>query len=489
MSNEAASSLNFVKNLIKYFPSKIIPALMGFLTLPLLTQLFDPGDYGNYVLVLTLVNILSLILTSLWGTSIVRFYSNYKKNKKLNYFFDTINVGYVGLIIFISFILTTFLIIIPVEIEETLFNLMIVGLLVFMFSTYFVMLSRVLVAKEKSGIYSLFLSLQSILGFLFGFLFIIYFHIGIIGFLWGNLLSYIILLPLMYWKSLNKVYAGHFFSKKIFSTLTSYGAPLVISNSAAWILSSSDRYLLQFFRGNFEVGIYSASYLLSEYTLIMIWTLFMTAAFPSIVNCWELKGVDETQTHIKKIMRYFILVSVPAAVGLIVLSQQIITVITSSQYYEGYVIVPFVAVGGLFLGLQWWAQLGLLLNKKTKIISILVLISCIVNLVLNFILIPFYGYLGAAVTTLISYFILFLLMIIFSKKYLVLNWPVNSLIKIAISSLIMAISLLIFPNLSNIYLNLLIKIIMGVFVYTLVLFFLREFKKEELKYLKLYIRP
>jgi len=72
---------NLFKDMAKYLPSKAIPAIIGIVALPIITRLFSPADYGNYVIVITTVSILSA-LAGWVSMSIVRFYPAYERDKK-----------------------------------------------------------------------------------------------------------------------------------------------------------------------------------------------------------------------------------------------------------------------------------------------------------------------------------------------------------------------------------------------------------------------
>ena len=485
MEDERISIIKFVKNFLKYSPSSFIPALIGFLTIPFLSKIFDPADYGNYILVISIVNVLGIVINAICGDSTVRFFSVYEAREKLKSFYDSVIVLYIFLSALISIIFLLVLQIIQQDINPDLYKLMLAGIPLFILTTAFFVSSRILVVKEYSGIYSFFISLQAILGFLFCVILILIFKMGIIGIIWGYVLSFILLLPFIYRYGFKGNYFGKYFSKSIFMKLVKYGIPVAITNLAAWVLSFFDRYVLGFFWGSAQVGIYSASYSLSEMTMTILLNLFMLAGFPVIVKIWETNGKTSTNSYISKLVRYYLLMSIPLAFGLSVLSKPLIEIITSPAYYGGSVIIPLVVFGALFLGMQWWVLLGLLLNNKTHIVAILVLIAGIVNIITNFIFIPKYGFIGAAFSTFISYFVLLLLMTWFSRPLLKWEFPVKSFLKILISSIGMSIVLYfisIILAISTFYL--ILESIIGILLYLSILFILREFKDEEILIIK-----
>jgi O-antigen/teichoic acid export membrane protein len=489
MSTEQPSIKKFIKNFTKYSPSAVIPALIGFLTIPLLTKLFDPSQYGNYVLAMVVVSFLVSIIGSLWGSSAKRFYIVYKNNNLLNSFYDNIVVVSTLSIFLVLIVFFTLLQLNKDIINNNLYYLLLVGILFAAFSSFITILLNLLIAKEKASFYSFFTVFQSF-GIFLGLVLIYKLRIGISGIIWGNLLLAIIILPIIYYVTFKGFYIGRKFSKELSLNLFKYGAPLVIGNLAALILSVSDRFILGYFKGSLEVGIYSASYSISEQSVLVLFSLFTSASYPLLLKTWENNGVKATQGHIKDLTRLYLLLCIPTVVGLSVLSKSVIEVLTSPAYYEGYIVIPLVMVGALMLSLQWWAQLSLLFNNKTNRIAIIVLTAGISNILLNFILDPIYGFVGAAVSTFISYFLLLLIMIKISNDVFSWKFPFESFFKIIIASAMMGLVLFFFNNImlhSNLII-LVICIILGIIVYLISLLLLGELKAEEINFIKSMIR-
>jgi len=113
------------------------------------------------------------------------------------------------------------------------------------------------------------------------------------------------------------------------------------------------------------------------------------------------------------------------------LQKPILTVLSTPKYYEGAKILPLVALGTFFLGLNQRFGKGLSLCKKTRFFMYSLIISGSLNLGLNLLFIPKYGYIAAAATTLISYAFLLLLTIVFSRRFFAWKFPFRSLVRAA----------------------------------------------------------
>jgi len=470
------------KDIGKYLPAQIAPALVGFLSIPIITRLFPPENYGNYVLVLATVSILTII-TGWLPMSIIRFYPAYLKNNKLKEFYGTVIKSTFISVVILTFIFFSILIIIKDYLPEQLFPLMRIGIFIFILQGCFQSLQHFLRAKRQVSWYSGFAIWKSITGIGFGLFLVIAFHLDIKGLLWGSILSLAIILPFLWKRSIGDASLRSNISIPMVSEMAKYSFPLVIANLAAWILSLSDRYVLGIFRSSQEVGIYSASYNISEHSIMLIAALFMLSSGPISIHIWEKEGKEKSKEFVSKLTRYYLILCIPAVVGLSVLAKPVINIMTEQQYFGGYKIIPFVTLGAFFLGLQQRFQTGFVFYKKTVFITVSIVTSGVLNLGLNFLLIPKYGYMAAAFTTLISYTFLLALMIFVSRKFFVWEFPFRTLIKVCGASAVMGVVVYTIGNslTSSISINLIVGICIGAVVYITLLFLLQEPKAEEIR--------
>ena len=79
---------SFAKDLLGYIPSKVIPGIFGLVIIPVMTRLFNPDEYGQYVIVTSTVSILGIIAIDWVRTSIMRFYATYEKSSELKLLSD-----------------------------------------------------------------------------------------------------------------------------------------------------------------------------------------------------------------------------------------------------------------------------------------------------------------------------------------------------------------------------------------------------------------
>ena len=147
----------------------------------------------------------------------------------------------------------------------------------------------------------------------------------------------------------------------------SFGLPSIPGNLSYWILDSSDRYLIGIFLGAAFVGYYSPGYTLGN-IIIMILTPF-SMLLPSILpKYYDENDIDKVRLFLKYSLKYFLLIAIPAAFGLSILSKPILTILTTSAIAShGYLITPFIALSGLLFGVYGIISNILILEKKPRI--------------------------------------------------------------------------------------------------------------------------
>lgn len=473
------------KDMIGYLPSFIVPGIVGFIAIPIITRLFPPDSYGNYVLTMAMVSIFSTFVG--WvGMSIVRFYPAYKRDLRLEEFYTTTLMLTAVNIAILSLAFIAILLIIKKYFTLQLFNLMSIGLILFIVASCCEVLKEFLRSKRRVGWYSAFSVWRSIAGLSVGVVLVTVFHYGIEGLLVGTVLTTAIALPLLWKIGVERFPLRSRISTSLALEMAKYGFPLVVGNLAAWILSLSDRCVLEFFRGPNEVGIYSASYGISEKSILLIVSLFRISSGPIAMSIWEEKGEKESKEFLSIMTRYYLIFSVPAVVGLSVLAKPVVGLLTSSEYHEAYRIVPFIALSALFLGLTHRFGIGFCYHKKTYLATICMVASALVNLGLNFLLIPKYGYKAAAITTLISYSFFLFLQIILSRKFFVWKFPCKSFVKIVCASIVMGFAVYYVGSslTSSVLINLFSGMFVGVVVYAMMLLLLQEIQKKEIQKLQ-----
>ena len=472
----------FLASIVKYAPSQMAQGIIGLVSIPVFTKAYSPAAYGDYSIAMTSLMIL-VILMGWLPMSIIRFYAGYHKQNKLGQFYLQVTISSLISIVAIGLVYFITVSIISKHFSPTLVHLMRVTAGLFFVTVVFEVCISLLMAKGFAGWYSIFSTSRVIVSFLISLLFIYAWHLEIECLLYANIIATAICIPLLYRKAVERIPFGSSTSMEYgqLKEMIHYSLPLVVGNIASWILSVSDRYILQFFRGAEEVGVYSVAYNLTDRSLMLLVTLFMLSSAPILIHAWENIGEKECKSYVHQFTRCYLILCLPACSGLCVLSRTILEVMSTEKYVDGHIAIPFVAIGIFFFGLQSRYQSGLILHKKTARISLAIVAAGILNLVLNVLSVPLYGYLATAVNTLISYLVLLISMVFLSKRYFKWPFPMKSLIRVSSSAAAMTVVVLLIDSngIPPSLIKLAATVSVGVVAYFGGLVLLKEFSSEE----------
>lgn len=187
--------------------------------------------------------------------------------------------------------------------------------------------------------------------------------------------------------------------------------PIIPHGLGQIVLSSFDRIMITNLVGAEESGIYSFSY-----TIFTMLQVTATALF-SVFEPWAYERLkDNRSTELRRMASLFLVFLSVASIGVIVLAPEVIVLLGSTKYADAiYTTIP-VIVGGLFCLAYGIPAIIEYYYKKTIYISIGTIGAAAVNVILNAVCIPKYGYIAAAYTTLASYVLYYAFHSIISYK-------------------------------------------------------------------------
>lgn len=191
-----------------------------------------------------------------------------------------------------------------------------------------------------------------------------------------------------------------------------YSLPLVFHGLSLVILSSSDRIMITAISGAAESGVYSLVYNLG---------LVAVAVSSSLEGIWLPWFINKFKSHeiqlINEKAKYLIENITVVVIGVMLVAPEILQIMASEQYWSGKPIIFPVVVASYIMFLYDLAVNVEYQSKATKNIAVNTFMAAAINVVLNLILIPYFGAIAAAYTTAISYFISMLLHCYYARKF------------------------------------------------------------------------
>lgn len=428
-----------------YFLGGIAQQSIGFLLLPLYTSLLETSDYGVLELLNTFA-LISLMLLSLGMSSAMlkcyhRDCSNESEKRAILPLAVVLMLPGLLLGCGLIFLKSEWLAAILLGSSERAALLQLVALWIFL-NTISLLILSFFRAREEATAYTVLSLGQFVLLLCLNIYFVYFLRLNVTGIVLGNVLSHaaIVLfsIPLLV-----KRVRFRFHSAQV-SPLMRFGLLMIPTAAAGWVLGMSDRYLLRFFGELSEVGVYGLGYKFGNVMQILVVSPFQLA-WPAFAF-----SISEDPGHrfvFARTLTYFTVVSVFIWLGLSLFTKPVLKLMANPSYFDAYKVVPLVAAAYLFNGIHFCVSPGIHIKEKSRYLPILVVGASIFNLGLNFLLIPSFGMMGAAWSTLFSFLALGLATLILAERIYPVSLEYQRIFKVGVLGIgLYGISFLLQPQ-------------------------------------------
>ena len=465
------------KDSIIYGIGNVATKIVGFLLIPIYTnsEYLSISDFG----VLSILDISIQVLVAIMGLSLyqgfIRWYWDIKdvtERKKL--FFSTLITVSVFSIL-AGFILALFsenisqLLFQTTEYSRALVLVIINGVLM----TIQALPNSSMRIQGQSKLYTSLSVVKFTSNLLLTVYFVVFLKRGIEGIfeaqIIGSILYFIIASP--------HIFKNSIISYKLKTTkeLLVYSYPLIFASMSGILLSTIDRYSLNYMASLPDVAIYSLGFKIGGSIKVFIVSSVQLALTPMLMK--RINDPDNKRLF-QKVLTYFSFGLMWIIVGISIFGREIIILIARSpEYIEATNLIPIIAMISFFGMTKDSVIMGLHVNKKTKIIGSLIIIAGIANLVFNLALIPIWGIYGAAWASLFAQILLFITVLYFAQKSYKVNYELGKVaLIILVGGLLYGSSLLL--NNMDFWLAFAIKLIIAL-SFPLWFFVLPFFEKVE----------
>jgi len=262
-------------------------------------------------------------------------------------------------------------------------------------------------------------------------MFVIKMNYGILGVLLGKTL---VLVPLFLFMTFTLVRNNFFLpSVKLFIKQIKFGLPLVIVGISTPILTMSDRYFLNMFVSLDQVGIYNI-----VYKFAMLINMFLVVPLGMGLNpiMYRLGLRRENHDFFRDIMFYYGVVGGVMMLSIVFFSPAVIEIITTPEYLVAVGIIPLVTLGYYINGFKTFFTLNIALKDRTSQVALVAIFGIIINLLLNYFLVKYFYIKGAALSTLLSYLAVTVLMFLVSNRSNQIDWNLYRIGKLFLTLII-----------------------------------------------------
>lgn len=402
-----ARKKNFLKDFFIYGFGDLSSKLIVFILLPLYSRTLSQADFGFLELILATQTFVTPIVLFQIVTSVYRFLIDKKKDPQ---------EVFTSSILFIFFSVTLFLIIYLSFNYYYNFNLPYINIIlclyvVNVFHIFFKEVARGIgntIAYSTSGI------IKTIVSGSLNILFLVYYGLSyegvMLAMVFGNITSLIYLFLILKSWDLFRLNKFDFLGLK---SLLAFSGPLIPNALLWWLISLSDRYLIDYYLDKSELGIYSMAAKISSMLLI----------FNTVINqAWQSAAIreDKSKSRDKFYTEVFQIVIVLELfivfVGAIS-SKYVVALGLSEDYFSSWPHIPILLAAAMFHFFGTFYGVGYWTSKKMKGALYTSLAAAILNIGINLLFLKHWGIWVASISTLVSYSIMWVLRVLSTKEF------------------------------------------------------------------------
>lgn len=281
----------------------------------------------------------------------------------------------------------------------------------------------------------------------------------------------------------------YFYRWKPFWEDLKLGFPLILNYLIDFVLNLSDRYVIAALISVEAVGFYNPAYTLGS-LIAFIPKVFCGVLAPFLSRAVDEGKAEQAQAMLNYSLRWFLLFAIPFIAGCFVLGDRLITLLASNEIaVQSAYVAPVVGLGILFYGLTLILSSVFFVHLKTNLLLKVNLLAAFLNLTLNILFISFFKMIiVAAVTTFVSYLIVFIYAYRVARRYWTIDFKLAGVNKIILASASMVLLIKISEYYMMIYkyhfYSLIVEVLVGAVGYLFALISLRGIDENELSYLK-----
>lgn len=228
---------------------------------------------------------------------------------------------------------------------------------------------------------------------------------GVLGSVLAGLVAVLVFVPVFF-----HYLRGHLaweFSPRLLGESLSFGLPEIPVRIATWALRLADRLILQRYLTLAAVGLYSVGYSLGGAPFDLIASSVNSAILPFIYQTARDEHEDSTKRVFADLSSWTSALLAFLGLLTILFSREAILLLTVPAYLEAEPVVALIVWASIFQALAQVPTRAIYLAKKTAHLPLVFTVPAMINVGLNFVLIPRYGLMGAAWATLLAYPVLF----------------------------------------------------------------------------------
>lgn len=385
-----------IRHTLIYGLARGLPALVGLLSLLVLTRLLKPGEYGQFVLVMAGVSMAGVIVFQWLRLVAARWLPSEPLSQRI----------WLGQCAALFFVLATICAVagavaVALVPWDSWGRFILFGMFLLVSQQWLEMNLKLATMQLKPIRYALMLGSKSIVAFSIG-VALAWVGWGAWGPLWGLFVSSLVVVPLFG----RELWSGVRLVNPLQSDLPAqlrYGLPLIASFALGWIIASSDRFIISWLIDVDAAGLYAVGYDLAQQGLGVILLVVQIASYPLVVRALEQHGSVAAKSHLLRNGDLVCGLGLGGAAGLAVLAPLLAGLVGESYRETTAALLPSVSLAAALGGIKaFHFDVAFHLDRRSTPLLASGFVAAALNIALNLWWIPHYGLAGAAWATVLA---------------------------------------------------------------------------------------
>ncbi|MBU1100649.1 MAG: polysaccharide biosynthesis C-terminal domain-containing protein [Bacteroidetes bacterium] len=419
------------KDTVVYGISTIVGRFLGFILIPFYTQVFSTAEVGVYGFIYAYIAFFNIAFTYGMDAAFMKYSSIAKVMEKRKIF----STPYL-LVFSSSFIISTFILLFKDSMASFLdlggeySSIIIVYVAGILFFDAVVQIPFANLRLERKTLKFASIKIINIcINLSLNVIFILVYHYGIEAIFLANFIAsfitFLILLPDLSRHLILKI------DKEVMKKMIKFGIPYLPASLAAMLVQAIDKPIMRYMTDDSTLGVYQANYKLGIFMMLIV-SMFQYAWQPFFL----INAKDENAKELfSKVLTFFLIVAGLVWVVLTLFIEDVAHIefmngktLIGHDFLEGLVIVPIILLGYVFHGMYVNFSAGVYIEEKTKYYPLVTGAGAIVNIVVNILLIPVMGIIGAALATLAAYMVMAGGLFLVSQKFYKIKYEYSKIV-------------------------------------------------------------
>ena len=400
MQSNNSDTKGLFKHAFNYLGGNISVQALAIFSIPILTRLLSKSDFGMINVYMSYIGITGIILTLNFHAALSRYYFEIHKEDFKEFVGNSMAVVLITGVVFSSIaILLRHYIVAWLSIPmEVFWGLLIISPMITL-QNIFISLKNITLQSKPIMLNTIILSYGRFFLMVFLILFVTKTYLSRI---YADIIIFS-LSCIYYIKIISEFYERPTFKKEHLKYIFIYSIPLLPHSLSTIILHAFDSFMINSILGSSYNAMYSIAYTIGMLSFIN-YQSFQSSASPFFNQMMAENRYDDVKNQSKDLNNIMLITSI----GVSIFGVYAGIFLTTEKYYSAFDLIPIVVLGYFFMSsFQLYVRI-MFFVKKTYFVATTTLTSGIVNIILNSLLIPKFGYKIAAYNTAISFFIAFL---------------------------------------------------------------------------------